>query len=131
VVRARYFDPRGDRVVETDVMDEDGVRDLIEIVITLDSKRGHPALEIEDANGSSLTIGISGNRAVLMWADSLDESRHTVSGASGDTIWFDYFGSSTEVPSEYCIHLEQAREAVLSFVRGGLPEADEIMFEPD
>jgi hypothetical protein len=130
-VKARYLDPRDDTIVEVVVADDAEIGDLIGVLVALESGRGHPALELEGSDGSSLAIGISGERAVLLWIDSLGDARHTVSGVSGDRLIFDYFGSYTEVPAEYCVRLDQAIEGVLSFVRAGVPAVDQIVFEPD
>lgn len=78
---------------------------VVALVRRMPSPRGVPAIELQGSDGSSLVVGLSDDRAILSYGDSLDNTYHSI--AQDDTaagiISFDHFGTYTEMPTEYSI----------------------------
>jgi Immunity protein Imm1 len=130
-VKARYFDPERQAMVETQVQVAN-LRPLVGAILSLSSERGHPALEIFNDDGSSLVIGTDGRGAVVGWMDSLGQSFHS-SGDLRDVppLVFDYHGTWTEAPAETQVRWANALDCAEGFVRLGTPDSEAILFVPD
>lgn len=76
-------------------------------------------------------IATDGSRCVLSWVNPLEESFHSVGGASGPILVFDYFGSWSEVPAEFTIATCEALERARRFMINGSPDGNSVLFEPD
>lgn len=50
---------------------ESALQTALQCVLRLHGRRGHPAVEIQRDNGSSLSVATDGSRAVLMWVNSV------------------------------------------------------------
>ena len=105
--------------------------DLLGVVLELSGGRGHPAVELARADGSSLSIATDGARCALVWINPLEESFHSVGGTPGPVLIYDYFGSWSEVPAEFTLALGDALECARRFIRTGAPDSDSVLFEPD
>jgi len=98
VIRAQYWNPDDDSAVAGQLVSEADLRILFDRIGELSSGRGHPALELVRQDGSSLVIATDGPRCVVSWVNPLEESFHSVSGAHGSLLVFDYFGSWSGYP---------------------------------
>lgn len=123
-MRFRYFDPAEQSTVEGDVRSGSEVEELIALVGGLRTDRA-PAVELVGTDGSSLVVGVAGERAVLLFTDASGAARHSVSpsvdGAGGPGLVFDYFGSYTELPASYAVPVEVAVKAADGFAAGARP----------
>jgi hypothetical protein len=74
VLRAAYWDPEVDAVVETGVSEVE-LDDLLSAVLQHSSARGHPALEIRRPDGSSVALGTDGRRAVVASSGAVERNQ--------------------------------------------------------
>jgi hypothetical protein len=130
MIRIRYRNPGDDSVVTCQLL-SDELPSLLGAVIELSGGRGHPAVELARADGSSLTIATDGSRCALVWINPLEESFHSAGGTPGPALIYDYFGSWSEVPAEFTIAAGEALECARRFIRTGVPDSDSVLFEPD
>jgi glutamine synthetase type III len=107
------------------------VKDLVGEVLGRSSGRGHPPAEVIRDDGSSVTLGTDGERAVLIWVDALGDSYHTVGDGGSSLLIFDSFGSWSETPSDWQVPLAQAIDAMEQFVQYGTPATERVIFQPD
>lgn len=121
-MRFRYFDPTEQSTVEGDVHAGGEVAELISLVGGLRTGRA-PAVELVGTDGSSLVVGVAGDRAVLLFTDSAGSAAHSVGETSGAGVVFDYFGSYTELPASYAVPVGVAVEAADGFAAGARPPA--------
>ena len=121
-MRFRYFDPAEQSTVEGDVRSDGDVAELISMVGGLRADRV-PAVELVGTDGSSLVVGVAGDRAVLLFTDSAGSAAHSIGGASGSGVVFDFFGSYTELPASYAVPVGVAVEAAGGFAAGARPPA--------
>jgi hypothetical protein len=128
-VRFRYFDPAEQSTVEGDVHASGEVAELISLVGSLRADRA-PAVELLGGDGSSLVVGVSGERAVLLFTDAGGSATHSVRGTAATSadsdsggIVFDYFGSYTELPASYAVPVGVAVAAADGFAAGDRPPA--------
>lgn len=130
---AAYFDPDRDETVNAGPIDERRAADLISKALTLSSdRRGHPAVEFARDDGSALSIASDGERAFLVWTNSLGESYHSVGcGVGGGLLVFDYFGSWSEAPDDLLVPLADAIECVCRYLGHGEPDTAAVIFSPD
>ena len=122
-MRFRYFDPAEQSTVEGDVHSGGEVEELIALVGGLRADRA-PAVELVGTDGSSLVVGVAGERAVLLFTDASGAAAHSVgsSGAQhGSGVVFDYFGSYTELPASYAVPVGVAVQAADGFAAGARP----------
>jgi hypothetical protein len=131
VIRTQYWNPADDSAVTGQLVSEVELHNLFGRVLGLSSGRGHPALELVREDGSSLVIATDGSRCVLIWVNPLEEPFHSVGGATGPILVFDYFGSWSEVPAEFTITTCEAVECARRFMINGSPDGDSVLFEPD
>lgn len=115
-MRFRYFDPMQQSVVEGELSGGAQVADLVGVVTHLRADCS-PALELAGHDGSSLVLGISRDRAVVLWTTADGTTRHSV-GAHGERVMFDYFGACTQVPGHYTVPLVTAVDAAGGYVDG-------------
>jgi hypothetical protein len=52
---------------------------------------------------STLSLSTDGRRCLVVWANSLDESAHSVGAQPGPDLVFDYCGSYSEAPNEWTV----------------------------
>jgi hypothetical protein len=128
MIRTRYWNP-GDNSVVTGQLLSDELPSLLGAVIELSGGRGHPAVELARADGSSLTIATGGSRCALVWINPLEESFHRAGGTPGPALIYDYFGSWSAVPAEFTIAAGEALECARRFIRTGAPDSDSVLFE--
>jgi hypothetical protein len=131
MIRTTYWDPSEDSVVTGQLVSGEELPDLLGTVLELNGGRGHPAVELARADGSSLTIATDGARFALVWINQLEESFHSVGGTPGPVLIYDYFGSWSEVPAEFTLTPGDALECASRFIRAGAPDSDSVLFEPD
>ena len=112
-------------------MSEVELRNLFDRILGLSSGWGHPARELVREDDSSLVIATDGSRCILSWVNPIEESFHSVGGATGPLLVFDYFGSWNEVPAEFTIATCEALECARRFILNGSPDGDSVHFEPD
>jgi hypothetical protein len=129
--QAAFFDPVRERTVHRAIGPDWHVADLVHTVLGFSSGRGHPAAEVIGEGGSSVTLGTDGERAILVWVDSLGQSFRSIGAGSGDTMVFDFFGSWSEAPGDWIVTLADALEALEQYVVNGSPATERVMFEPD
>jgi hypothetical protein len=122
VVRFRYFDPAEQSTVEGDVRAGGEMAELLTLVGSLRADRS-PAVELVGGDGSSLVVGVSGERAVLLFTDAAGAATHSVATSAGDRsgVVFDFFGSYTELPGSYAVPVGVAVEAADGFAAGARP----------
>lgn len=132
-MKASYYDPVNDTVVEILQCSENDTRGLISAILTLRSQRGHPTLELQRGDGASLSFSTDGERVYLVWINPLGESFHSVGGSprEGVALVFDYFGTWSEAPPQYLVRFDDAIQCVRSFWLTGAPDTDHVLFEPD
>ncbi|MCW2495601.1 Imm1 family immunity protein [Jatrophihabitans sp.] len=121
-MRFRYFDPSEQSTIEGDVQSGPEVAELISLVGGLRTGRA-PAVELVGNDGSSLVVGVAGERAVLLFTDACGEAAHSVSETAGPGVVFDFFGSYTELPGGYAVPVGVAVEAADGFAAGARPPA--------
>lgn len=133
MMHASYYDPVKDKAMEIRESSEDDIQGLLDVILTLRSQRGHPTVELTRRDGASLSLSTDGERAYLVWTDSLGESFHSVgSGQQGGApLIFDYFGSWSEAPQQYLIALDDAVQCARTFYLAGTADTDRVHFEPD
>jgi hypothetical protein len=132
-VLARYQPPGSDSPSQFDVSSGEQLDELLARAADHFGDRGIPAVELTSDDGSTLVMGQTRRGAVLLWIDAQGESRHSVgSGSTEDMVFFDYFGSYTEVPAEFVVSSEMGRAAALAFVNGESPAAvSGLALDPD
>jgi Immunity protein Imm1 len=130
-VTASYFDPASHAVVSAEMTGASELNQLLDRVVGIASARGVPAVELQRDDGSALTMGTDGTRACLVWIDSLGHSFHSVGGAPGAALVYDFMGSQTEVPSEWTVPPVDARAALQTFLTDGSPSDGQILFEAE
>jgi hypothetical protein len=122
-VRFRYFDAAEQSTVEGDVHHGGEVAELITMVGALRADRA-PAVELLGGDGSSLVVGVAGDRAVLLFTDAAGTATHSVGPGDGSGgVVFDYFGSYTELPASYAVPVRVAVAAADGFAAGARPPA--------
>jgi hypothetical protein len=131
VIRTQYWNPADDSAVTGQLVSEVELRNLLDRILGLSGGRGHPALELVRADGSSLVIATDGSRCVLSWVNPFEESFHSVGCATRPRLVFDYFGSWNEVPAEFTIANCEALECARRFMINGSPDGDSVLFERD
>lgn len=118
-MRFRYFDPAQQSTVEGDVQSRADATELIGLVIRLPGSHV-PAVEFLGHDGSSLLIGISGPRAVLLFTAADGRTTHSLAESCadlmGEGVVFDCFGAYTEMPASYCIATGAAVAAAGDYV---------------
>lgn len=131
MIRTCVFEPVEEIVTEHLIGPTWQVADLIEEVVSRSSGRGHPAAEVIRDDGSAVTLGTDGDRAIIVWTDSLGGSYHSVGDGSGGLLVYDHFGSWSEAPSDWQVPIAHAIEAVEHFVVHGTPATERVVFQPD
>jgi Immunity protein Imm1 len=116
-VRFRYFDPMQQSTVEGDLAAGVEVAELVGLVTQLRVDCS-PALDLTGRDGSSLVLGISHDRAVVLWTTAEGMTSHSVGGPHDDRVIFDYFGAFTQVPGNYTVPLGTAVAAAGGYVDG-------------
>jgi hypothetical protein len=116
-VRFRYFDPMQQSTVEGELSAGFEVAELVGLVTQLRADCS-PALELTGRDGSSLVLGISHDRAVVLWTSVDGTTKHSVGGPHDDRVIFDYFGAFTQVPGHYTVPLTTAVTAAGGYVDG-------------
>lgn len=130
-MRFRYFDPTQQQTIDGDVRGRTDVAELIAMISTISGGGGSPAVELSRHDGSTLMIGPTAERAVILWTRPDGETSHSVGGVEGDAIVFDYFGAYTEMPARFSIPLASAVIAAGDYVEHGSPASDWLLFESD
>jgi hypothetical protein len=116
-VRFRYFDPMQQSTVEGELTTGVEVAELVGLVTQLRADCS-PALELSGRDGTSLVLGISRDRAVVLWTAADGTTSHSVGGPYDDRVNFDYFGAFTQVPGHYTVPLTTAVTAAGGYVDG-------------
>lgn len=131
-MRARYLPPGSVKPVELDVLSGEEASDLLTNATEVHGAHRISAVEFSGDDGSVLVIGQARVGAVILWANPLGQTMHSVgrAGAEG-TMIFDYFGSYTEVPAEFAVPLDLAHAVVGAFVDGKSIEATGLTLKPD
>ena len=114
-MRFRYFDPLQQSTVEGELTAGAEVAELVALVTQLRADCS-PALELTGRDGSSLVLGISRDRAVVLWTSADGTTSHSVGTASDERVVFDYFGAFTQVPGHYTVPLTAAVHAAGGYV---------------
>ncbi len=130
-MRASYYDPLLQESVETDVGTGEVFDRVAGMVAQLKTERGTPTIELACNDGSTLAFSSDGERAFLVWTDTLGQSHHSVGGGYADELVFDYFGSWSEAPGEYLVSYADACVAVREFLTSGSPVTHSVLFSPD
>ncbi len=120
-MRFRYFDPAEQATVEGRVHSTDEVAELVSMIRTLGGAES-PAVEFAGHDGSSVVLGIAGERAALLCTDASGITSHSVAASAADleaAIVFDYFGAYTELPASYVIRTRDAVRVVGDYVGSG------------
>jgi hypothetical protein len=132
-VIARYLPSNADSVLERTIESQLDLDALLAEAASHAGDRGMPAVELVNAGGSTLVIGQTRLGMVLLWATALGETFHSVSPSDdvGDVVVLDYFGSYTEVPSDFVVPSNLGRAAAIEFMRTGSPLAEGVTLEPD
>jgi hypothetical protein len=129
---AGYLPPDAARPSESTITTSQELDALLADAARLKGGCGVPAVELVADDGSTLMIGQVGPGAVLMWGDRLGATQHSRGSIYAEgLVVFDYFGSFTEVPAEYVVSMELAREAALRFLDAGHPLVEGLTMEPD
>lgn len=116
-MRFRYFDPLQQSTVEGELSGVDDVVELVGLVTQLRAECA-PAVELSGRDGTSLVLGISRDRAVVLWTSADGTTSHSVGGPHDERVHFDYFGAITQVPGHYTVPLTAAVHAVGGYVEG-------------
>ena len=127
---AAYWDPSIESSVEDEVSGPE-IEQLVTALIARRSRRGVPALELRRVDGSLITVGTDGHRAVVSWTNPLQESFASVgSNEASEVLVYDYFGSWTEAPGSALVSLDDALGCLRAFVSTGVPDTDVVLFSP-
>jgi hypothetical protein len=116
-VRFRYFDPHQQSTVQGELTAGAEVAELVALVTQLRAECS-PALELSGRDGSSLVLGVSRDRAVVLWTAADGTTSHSVGGPHDERVHFDYFGAFTQVPGHYTVPLAAAVSAAGGYVDG-------------
>ena len=116
-MRFRYFDPHQQSTVQGELTAGAEVAELVALVTQL-REDCSPALELTGRDGSSLVLGVAGDRAVVLWTSSDGTTSHSVGGPHDERVHFDYFGALTQVPGHYTVPLAAAVTAAGRYVDG-------------
>lgn len=116
-MRFRYFDPLQQSTIEGELTAGVEVAELVGLVTQLRADCA-PALELNGRDGSSLVLGISRDRAVVLWTSADGTTSHSVGGPHDERVIFDYFGAFTQVPGHYTVPLTAAVHAAGGYVDG-------------
>jgi hypothetical protein len=130
-MRAAYYDPDKDEVVEAGDCTTDGVALLLSVILGLSSQRGHPTLALQRDDASSLSLSTDGSRVCLVYMNSLGESFHSTGGMGVEPLVFDYFGSWSEAPASCLVSVENALECARAFALSGTADTARVLFDPD
>jgi hypothetical protein len=130
VPKAAWYDPDGDRIVERSV-DVAAVESIVEHVLQLSSGRGYPAVELVREDSSSLSIATDGQRAFLVWINTLGDSHHSTGNVGRLPLAFDHFGSWSEAPAEHLVTLVAGMDSARQFLQSGIPDTPQVIFSPD
>lgn len=114
-MRFRYFDPLQQSTVEGELAAGSEVAELVGLVTQLRADCA-PALELTGNDGSSLVLGISNDRAVVLWTSADGTTSHSIGGLHDERVIFDYFGAFTQVPGHYTVPLTAAVNAAGGYV---------------
>jgi hypothetical protein len=125
----RYFDARSEQIVERPVVSDADVLAAVESAAHSQTDRGRAAVEVQRADGSSLTFAADSERAALIWIDGLGQPFPSTDGEPGLALVFDYFGSWSEVPCEYTLSVPTALAALVRFATDG--DVSGLAFAPD
>jgi hypothetical protein len=131
VIRASYFDPGSESIVVAELESGADLDGLIGRVVGLRSLRGIPALQLERSDGSMVSLGTDGRRAVVVWLNSLEDSFHSVGVDDTDVLVYDYMGSWSEASGEWTVQMADAVECLRRFIEIGSPDAGRVLFAPD
>jgi hypothetical protein len=133
MMRASYFDPANDKAVEIGRCSGADAPGLIDAILALRSRRGHPTLELTTAHGATLSLSTDGELAYLVWTGTLGGSLHSVGNDqdNGEPLVFDYFGSWSEAARQHLVSLEDAVLCTQRFALTGTADTDRVLFEPD
>ena len=114
-MRFRYFDPMQQSTIEGDLTAGAEVAELVDLLTTLRADCV-PALELSGSDGSSMVLGVSADRAVVLWTSAEGTSSHSIGAASGERMAFDYFGALTQLPGHFAVPLATALDAAGGYV---------------
>jgi hypothetical protein len=114
-VRFRYFDPMQQSTIEGDLADGAEVADLVGRLTALRADCV-PALELSGRDGSSLLLGVSADRAVVLWTSAEGASSHSIGARADGRVAFDYFGALTQLPGHFAVPLATALHAAGGYV---------------
>ena len=121
-MRFRYFDPLQQSTIEGDLAAGAEVAELVALVTQLRAECV-PALELVGRDGCSLVLGVSRDRAVVLWTGADGTTSHSVGAPHDERVVFDYFGAMTQVPGHYTVPLPVALSAAGGFVDGYFADA--------
>jgi hypothetical protein len=132
-MRASYYDPTSDKVVEVTECLQCDVPGLVAEVLKLQTLRGNPTLEFKREDGAYLSLSTDGELAYLVWVNQLGESFHSVGSGrpEGESLIFDYFGSWSEALPGNLVSMEEAMHSVDNFFLTGTADTKSVLFEPD
>jgi hypothetical protein len=130
-VTASYFDPDADALRKHALASARDLDVLTRSVLERSTGRGYPCIELQRRDGSTLSLGTDGTRACLVWTDADHNSSHSISGAEGGALVFDYMGSWSEVPAEWTVQLAAATASMRRFIETGDPVTGAVLFESD
>lgn len=131
-MRFRYFDPSQQSTVEGHVYSRVEAGELVGLMLRQPGAHS-PAVEFLGHDGSSLLVGVSGPRAVLLWTDAEGHTTHSVAASCADLIGegvvFDCFGAYTEMPASYSVPTDVAVAAAADYVETGAAPALLMAFD--
>lgn len=130
-MKACYFDPKPEQTVDSHVETPEQVKAVLDQAAAISSGRGRPTVEITKDDGSSLAVSTDGERAFLVWVDSLGGSHHSVGGAATGSMVFDYFGSWSEAPADHLVPADEIEACVRGFLTGTSPATRTVLFTPE
>jgi hypothetical protein len=131
-VATYHRDSDGVDLVELDVGSANDVNKAVRAILGVRTSIGHPTLEVQHGDGSSLSLSTDGQRALLVRFDA-DGTSYSSVGAEpdGPVLVFDYRGSWSEAGSKNTVDLGVAVEALTQFVERGFVAPDLVGFEAD
>lgn len=92
-------------------------------VVAVRTPLGHPTLTVTHGEDKALTVATDGSRAMLVRFIGTDgDYRNSVAAAAdGDAFVFDYEGHWSVAARERVVTLDDARDALATFLRTGTP----------
>ena len=131
-VATYHRDADGLDLVRLNITRASDVDAAVRAVLAVRTSIGHPTLDVQREDGSSLSLSTDGRRALLVRIDADGTSWSSVGeDPDGPLLVFDYRGSWSEIASANTVALDVAIDALSQFAESGSVTPALVDFQPD